>query len=795
MSEDLAIGRGTTWEASVRVGLLLTCLLPLVYTPGVIFPYITPKGLVFQWTVAICGVVAVWLLGSRIVELEDARDPILWSLTAFVGVAAVSSVLGPATYESVFGNYERMWGIVQWVSLLLFYALLRSFLADADWKLFFRCTVYVAVAVALYAGLDSYLTNLVAPTPRTDGTLGNSGYLGAYLVLAVGAAALIAHHYRRVGRRAVAALAAILFAGAILISGNRSSLIGLGAGTVTVLLFLAVARARRSDLDLRWMLGGAGAVVAVAGAAFVFAPDVTSRIPVVARLADAGPSSGTLLYRLELWEAALEGFRARPLTGWGVDQFPLALDRMVDPAAYRLGSVRADRAHNVLLDRLVHTGLPGLVAYLTFWGVLATQTFRGWWRGRLSSLELTGFFVAFAGYFLYLQMWFEDHSSAALLIALAAYLRHRYAGGASLLTFGEKKDWSRVHSVSWAGLCIGLLALSVWNVGRSAIGARLMYLAGTAADLETRITHYERARQLDVPQHHEIASRYALNMGRLGRGAGDYLRRSDSLRAIYRSGVAGAEAALNRAAVRNPLSGRLDAARGRLAAGAGTVYRSQEIRDLARESFARAIDKSPPLLSYRHQLAITHGLFDQREAARRVLLETLDVYDGYGRTYYLLAQAHGGEIGATELRRLRQAFWLGYRPEDRSQLRRVVANLLDRDRANRAEQLLSVYVASHYLPAMRTVRDPFRKERQTFFEGLDADVAPTARQYEAYEIRPSDLTVMALWPRAAMEAGDCERAVTALQVLLNGLSERDRTASLRASLSRSLAAVSGRCAG
>lgn len=758
-----------------------------------LFPFVTPKGLYFQSAVAVASAVLLWQAGSRVTHFEDGQDLILWGLVAFVGVSAIAGLLGASPHHSFFGTYERTWGLMQWTALAALYVGLRALFRESEWDVFLRCSLYVAAAVALYGIVEFSVEAGLGVPGQVASTLGNPGYVSAYLLLATGMVFLVVQRMASGWRWLVLGVFVALFATGILLTQNRSSLLGLVVGGGGAVLLLAVAGVKRGTVDLRWLYGVVGILALGAGSSALVAPEILTRAPGLENLAGTTLTSRSLLQRYEMWQAALEGFRARPLTGWGPENFSLVNDRFVDPAAYRFGEVRADRAHNALLDRLVHAGPGGLLAYLAFWGSLIGLTLRGWWTERLRPLETAGFLVAFVGYFVFLQMWFEDHSSAALLIAMAAYLRHRYTGGSPLLRFERNKDWSAAHGLVWGGVCVVSLAAVLWTQGRSALAAHHMYRGRAAPRLADRVEQYERARRLSPPQQRGVAARYALAMGNTGSAAGAYLQSSDSLRAVFRRGVGGAERALNVAAARNPLSGRLDEARGRLAAAAAAVYGGEEIRGAAIESMEAAIEKSPPLLAYRHFLAHLHARFGDRDAAGRTLRETLEVYDGYGRTYYLMAQVSGGDVDAEDLRYLRQAFWLGYRPEDRSDLRLVLDALVESGRPDRAERLLSVYFASHYLPSMRGASDPYREERRQFFGSLDADVASPGTEYRSYEIQADDLTLLARWPRAAMAAGECERATLAMRLLMNGLSERSGTARIRPVLARQLAGMQENC--
>lgn len=787
-------GKGR-WIRPLAVAILvLLALVPLVYVPGIVFPYVVPRALFLRLGTGLGAAILVWALGTRRLAAEDARDPILWSLAAFALAASLSSLLGAAPHWSFFGGYERMWGGIQWIYLLLLYVLLRTFVGDREWSLLLRVTLYVAAAVAAYAAAEFAVQGFVAV--GVDATLGNRGYLGAYMILAGGAATVVAGRRDGALPRWLPAGMLALFLAVVVLTGRLSALIGATAGGAAALLLLAAGRLRRPGAAKKWLVGGVGAAAVAAVAAFLLFPEAAGRVPIVARVTELDLSGGTLAARLMAWEAGLDGAAARPLTGWGSENFHLVTDRHLDPAFYGIRPEHTlwDRAHNVVIGKLVQHGALGLAAYLAFWGSLLVLTVRGWRRDRLRATEAAGLLLAFVGYFVFLQFWFEDHSSALLLVTLAAYLRHRYADRPLFGSAGGTAP-SRGRALAW-GAAAGLLSLAVvWVNGTTALTARRLAQAEAADGLRGTVERFEQARRLDAPEGRQVALQYSLAMTNVGLRSGRQLRDSDSLRTLYSRGVEGADRALGLAADRNPWDGRLDARRGRLASGAAMVFAGDGIRRMARESLRRAIEKSPPLIEHRHALAEVEALFGDLPAARGALREALDVYDGYGRTYHLLARMQGGGPDPAVLSRLRQSFWLGYHPDGDGFgfLRRTLEELVRRGEADRAERLMTEYFASRYLPALRKRGDPFASERRAFLEGLAAETESSSGEFRTYEIPNRDLPLVARWPRIAAAAGDCDRAELAMRLIVNGLSEAHRTARLRPTLLGQLRELRRRC--
>lgn len=791
-------------QGIARASLLAVALVPLLYVPDFMLPYVVPRAILMRAGVAVGAGLLVWTAGTGRWSPADWRDPILLSLAALTLVAAVSSFAAASPHHGLFGNFERMWGTLQWAHLTVFYVLLRTFHGNREWRLYLRLSVYAAVGVAAFTMFEHAAESAypILVPQSTVSTLGNSGYVGGYLLLAAGATVLVSIRSQKAVRSAAWRLAILaLFGLAVAFTGNRAGPLGavLGGGAGTVLYL--TNRGGRWKATATWIGATLLAIGSALAALWLMAPDVFRSLPVLRSLVDIDPSTGSLAGRLGAWEAGIEGFLHRPLLGWGPENFELSYDRFVDPAMHRLrlnqlapGSLEFDRAHNVLIGTLAETGAIGLTAYIGLWASIFVVALKGYTEGELSAAEAGALLAAFLGYFAYLQFWFEDHSSAVLLITLLAYLRHRRTGQ-RLFRSGNPEQRSVGQAFLWGTAGLGIVTLGLWANGRTALAARQMADAHGAGELGQKVRLYEEARRLEVREQRSVATEYAAAMGRLGVESAPALRTSDSLRAIYSRGVEGADRALAPVAARNPMAASVDAARGRLATGAALVFARDGVRVTARRSLRSAIQKSPGLLENRHYLASVEALFGNREAARDELRGALAVYDGYGRTYYLMSRMTGGDTDSVSLSWLRRSFWLDFYPEDHAYLRRTAEVLLKRGEAGRAERLFTAYVASRYLPGLRERDDPFAAERKRFFRDLDAEVAPAGRERRPYAITSRDLPFLAMWIRAAAAAGRCDRAVTAAQVLLNGLSEAERTASLRPVLADQIDRLRTRCRG
>ncbi len=97
----------------------------------------------------------------------------------------------------------------------------------------------------------------------------------------------------------------------------------------------------------------------------------------------AGSSgSGSAAARFTIWRAVLDLIRQRPLLGYGADNLGLVFPTVFPPELvyYQGRAFFVDRAHNVWLDWLVTTGIPGLLAFLLVMVTFLWAVGRAWRR-------------------------------------------------------------------------------------------------------------------------------------------------------------------------------------------------------------------------------------------------------------------------------------------------------------------------------------------------------------------------------------------------------------------------------
>ncbi len=279
-----------------------------------------------------------------------------WTLLAFLGWAALSQLWADDPSTSLDAVFRLSLNVVFFI--IVFTAVRTR--AQA-----------IGVAAAFVAGacLDAVYGLLnpvhVVNTARLAGSTSKPGELAAALVgglvLSVGLIALLR---RNPVARLAAAVAAVISALGVFLTGSRGGLIALATALATFIV-----------VGTRWRgrLLAMAAVLVVAGVGFytyAASPDLRARVTSV------GTGSG----RTDLWTVAWRMVEAHPLDGVGIGNFPgSSVNYVLTPgtvarAQYVIDSPKV--AHNTYLELWAETGLVGLTLFVVVVGFCLRCAYR-----------------------------------------------------------------------------------------------------------------------------------------------------------------------------------------------------------------------------------------------------------------------------------------------------------------------------------------------------------------------------------------------------------------------------------
>jgi O-antigen ligase/tetratricopeptide (TPR) repeat protein len=739
-----------SWRNVVIVLLLASLAVPLIVGTNFFFPYVAPRNLFFRALMEVGATTLVIALCFGRKTLDLHAEPIFLSVMAFLGAATLSAILSPAATHSFFGDFERMGGVWAWAHLVVFFLILRT-LRDQDWTLVLNVALVVSLAVSIdaiaqHAGWVGDHT-----VTASTATIGNSGLLAPYLLITIALAGYLAS--TSVRYRLYYLAAAAVNSLALVYAQNRSTVIGLVLGAVVASIIFALlaggARKKWMTLALAGTLAVAVAGVSAgiracpAAAVARYAPTVLQRLA----LSDPAGADGS---RTMQWRAAIEGFKDRPLLGYGPENHNLVWSAHFDPGIYRIDTEIYDRTHNQFLETLATTGLIGAAAFLGIWVAIGVTLVGAYRAGRVSASAvaiLAGLQVAYGTY---LFFWFLDLNSTMLWMLVAALISSRRAVGSVVLEMNTDDALGMkprpVLALASIVLLVAALYGEVWtplraNRALAAIDSGNGSVAQNLANLE--LLSNSGARQ---SAHTPILM--AQFLGSLRPRLQDIARDSSQRRMLDRA-FTESFAAFAKEIHRDTLNDRLYTHEGGLLVEAAHFYQSPVYEHLAIDAFHKAIELSPHRIDQRIALASMYIGKRDYERALVVLSDAIKADPLVGEPRYRLAEAYlGAGRGDSALAMLQTSLSLGYVGEPETYLS-VGKRLEFSGRSNVAAKLYSDYLEAKYTQAVWDRSETIERPVPT------ADIAVAAHLPLLYmRARESELAIKSA---AALSAFDPSR--------------------------------------
>ena len=116
------------------------------------------------------------------------------------------------------------------------------------------------------------------------------------------------------------------------------------------------------------------------------------------RIFDISFSAETFQHRTIMWGIAWEGFKERPIFGWGPENYLNIFSKYYNPDYFTPGKGYGawfDRAHSVIFDYLAETGIIGLISYIgifvvLFWQIIKAKVFVSIGKNQHESAPIEG---------------------------------------------------------------------------------------------------------------------------------------------------------------------------------------------------------------------------------------------------------------------------------------------------------------------------------------------------------------------------------------------------------------------
>ena len=661
------ISSAVSWRSAIVALLTLSLLVPVIVLPDSFFPYVVPRNIFFRVVVEIgVAVLALALcFGRRRLDLRS--EPIFWSLVAFVAAATLSAFFSPARSHSFFGDFERMGGVWAWLHLVLFFLLLRT-LRDEDWGWVLNAALAVSMFVSLTAIVEHSELASATRLPATivaasSSTLGNSGLLAAYLLMNVALGGYLASTTVRHRLLYLSACGVNLLA--LVYASNRSTTIGLVLGAVVGGVIFA---ALDTTTKKRWIVLSSAAALAVVAAGIsagirAFPTSMVSRNAptVLQKLAFTSPA-GSDESRTMQWRAAIEGFKDRPLLGYGLENHNLVWSAHLDPGIYKIGTDTFDRTHNQFLEILATTGLIGATAFFAIWVAIGSTLVTAYRTGRISTSAVAVLAGLQAAYATYLFFWFIDVNAAMLWILIAALIASRATVGSVVLENTGRDTGRATARPVLAFATVLVLAAALYGEAYTPLRANraLARIDSPRAPVTQTLSAFEMVSNTAARQTAHTPIVMGHFMGSLRPRLKEMRSDSGQRRAVDRAFME-AFAAFAREIHRDTLNDRLYTHQGALLLDAAHFYGSASYRQQAIDAFHKGIELSPHRIQPRLLLASVYSGARDYERAIVVLTDAVKSDPQLGEPRYSLAQAYlGAGQSDSALASLKSSLRLGY---------------------------------------------------------------------------------------------------------------------------------------
>jgi len=361
---------------TIWAGLIGICFIPLIVKSNYFFPYIVPKTLAFR---VIVEIIFLAFLGLAVLKKEyrPKLNLVLVLFSLYIFTVSVSSLIGDSFYFSFWSNNE-----------------LSGFLRKIkDWLVIFEASFLSSLMVSFVA-LGQYLnwSWLLESSggTRLASTIGNAGYVAGYLIFNIFFGLILFAFRKNAYLRSYYVLGILLQIFIVLNTLTRGGILALFLSSFIFMTYLAFVHFRnnrlvKNSVILMLLLG-----VIFAGLVFVNKEsDWVKRNHILSRITSISVEAATAQTRLMTWNSAYQGFKEKPILGYGYENFYQVFDKYFNPKIYKkAGSVVwFDRGHDIIVDRLITGGLVGLFLYLGLLFAPLYYLWRWFYRSKKSSAQ------------------------------------------------------------------------------------------------------------------------------------------------------------------------------------------------------------------------------------------------------------------------------------------------------------------------------------------------------------------------------------------------------------------------
>jgi O-antigen ligase/tetratricopeptide (TPR) repeat protein len=615
-------------------------LMPLMFIPVVIFPFVFSKLIFFQVLVGLtfpAYLALAWMEPKH----RPPHSALFIAILAYFGALGLSVLFSVDPSRSWWGNQERMNGLFTLLHLLAWLVMAIGVLKTwTDWKRLLNYEVALSVFMAAVSLGQSVKKDLLLFTAgdRIGGLLDNPIYMGSYQLFNLAFLALLFVKTKSKAARVWYIVAALLDIWAFALTQSRGALVGLAATIGSFAIYYALFTGNKKA---RWgILGGAAAFFASYAVLFFFrTTSFVMENGILNRITNLNAASET---RLIAWGIAWKGFLERPLTGWGLDTFFILFNLKYDPRSYEHGVYETwfDRAHNTIMDVLSMTGLFGFVTF----AAIFVSLFIVIWRARKRQwidLPTAAVFTALPiGYFLQNLFVFDHPAAFSMSYLMFAFViaatRPGFMGGTVEAPATATVPAPTQRQAPWATFAIVqlLFVLIVWRFSVLPFQASLLVIRANQIRPLSIPASFELMKQAaDIPTPYIDEQVFMLSRDLVGYATSGQLPQVPNWREMYDHTKRLTDVYL----AEHPLSTNSLLTYARVLNEVGIAMpEGEQIPELtaAENQYRAAINTSPKRQQLFYSLARLYTMVGQYQAAYDAIKQAIDFNPNIGESWW-----------------------------------------------------------------------------------------------------------------------------------------------------------------
>ncbi len=433
-----------TSEVFVKIlkwGIYVSLFLPLVIFSQYISPFHFGKVVIFRGLVEILAVIYVLLIFSTGKKYLPKFNPIVIVVTIFTGFYALCSFTAVDFNYAFWGTLERMGGLFSFLHFWVWFIILVSiFQSKKGWEKLLKISVFVGFLSILfgygqYFKLGDFFVGW-QHQGRVIGTIGNAALFAGYLLFV-----LFLSFYLLIKKNTNKNIKIInkkwekVFYGAVLILGIpvlhltavRGSIAAFWGGVVLLGIIYLFGLKNKKRIKQIIILGLVLFLILIG---FIWANKDKAWVENIGwlrRMTSVSFESTTLQTRLWSWESGWQGFKEKPILGWGPENFVLAHAMHFHSTHFTgMGSETIwDRAHNIVLEILTTMGILGFLSYFSIFAIIYWFLIKGFAKKKIDLNTFAIFGTMLLVYFVHNLFIFDTMANYLMFFLILGYLSYR----------------------------------------------------------------------------------------------------------------------------------------------------------------------------------------------------------------------------------------------------------------------------------------------------------------------------------------------------------------------------------